>query len=153
MRKRTPRKYRGVLLNPVAHAIAGACVTDKNSLDKLRLTELAAIDAMSKGHGTVSDWSVLTDMLNLCETMADSGIGPEALECCNQLQADLIVAAERYSKTRKMGLTGIGLKAAREVYEYHDIQRSSVSRAEYEKQIEKTRRRIQGGHYKVFNIT
>lgn len=149
MRKRTKRKVWNTAINPIAHAIAGACITDKHSLDKLRLAELASIDAMTKGHATVQDWHVISDLLNICETMADCGIGPEALPFCQQLQDDLIVAAERYEKTRKMGMTGKGLQAMREVYEYHDIQRLSVSRSDYEKMIEKTRNRIKSKHHKV----
>lgn len=151
MRKRTRRKVYA-LVNPIQHAIEGACITDQQSIDKLRLAELAAIDAMARGHGSVQDWKLLADMVNICETMADSGIGPEALPHCERLQQDMIVAAERYEKTGKMGLTGPGLIAAREVYQYHDLQRASVPRAQYERMIEKTRGRIQSGHHKVVTI-
>lgn len=151
MRKRTRRKQYA-LVDPVAHAIARACITDEKSLDKLRLAELAAIDAMARGGATVEDWKLLADMVNISETMGDFGIGPEVLPHCHELQADLLLAASRYEKTHKMGLTGTGLKAAREVFAYHDVQRASVSRAEYERMIEKTRNRITAGHHKVVTI-
>lgn len=152
MRKRTRRKIYA-LIDPVAHAISGACITDKISLDKLRLGELAAIDAMARGGATVQDWKMLADMVNICETMADNGIGPEALPHCEAFQQDLIAAAQRYEKTGKMGLTGRGLVEAREVFAYHDVMRQSVTRAEYERMIEKTRNRIRAGHKKVVRIT
>lgn len=151
MRKRTRRKQYA-LVNPIAHAIAGACITDEQSLDKLRLGELAAIDAMARGGATIEDWRLLADMVNICETIADNGVGPEALPHCHQLQEDLILAAQRFEKNGRMGLTGVGLKAAREVYAYHDAQRINITRADYERFIEKTRNRIRSNHHKVVRL-
>ena len=152
MRKQTKRKHYA-LVNPILHAIQGACITDEQSLDKLRLGELSAIDAMVRGGATVSDWRTLADMVNICETMADTGIGPEALPYCQDLQSDLILSAERYEKTGRMGLTGTGINAAREVHAYHDAQRINITRAEYERLIEKTSNRIKSNHHKVITIT
>jgi hypothetical protein len=44
-----------------------------------------------------------------------------------------------------MGLTGEGIKAIRDVIEYHDLQRSSISRSEYERLIRLTSSRIKSG--------
>ena len=138
MRKKCKRKVWATNINPVAHAIAGACVADSSSLDKLRICELTAIDAMSKGLGTVEDWRWLADVVNIAETMGKNGIGPEVLPYCEAVQTALLEAAERYQKTRKMGLSGVGLSKFRELWAYHDLQRTSVSRSEYEKMIQKT---------------
>jgi len=35
-----------------------------------------------------------------------------------------------------MGTTGPGLQAMRDLFEYHDLQRSSISRGEYERHIQ-----------------
>ena len=69
MRKSCKRKVWSTNINPIAHAIAGAAVSDKQSLDKLRLCELSAIDAMTKGMGTTEDWRWLADVINIAETM------------------------------------------------------------------------------------
>lgn len=142
MRKTTKRKH-WKLLDPIRHAILGAGITQEHLLDKLRLTELASLDAMTKGLGTVQDWQELTDMMNIAEVMARDGIGPEALPYCKQAQEALETAARRYEVTRKMGLSGIGINALRDVFEYHDLQRRSIPRSDYEKYIIKTRQRIQ----------
>jgi hypothetical protein len=141
MRKTTKRKH-WKLIDPVRHAILGAGVTQEHLLNKLRLTELAALDAMTKGFGTIQDWQELTDMMNISEVMARDGVGPEVLPVCQQAQEALEQAAKRFEKTRKMGLSGTGINALREVFEYHDLQRRSISRSEYEKYIIKTRQRI-----------
>lgn len=138
MRKRCNRKIWSTNINPVAHAIAGAAVSDKQSLDKLRLCELSAIDAMTKGMGTTEDWRWLADVVNISETMGKSGIGPEVLPYCQEVQKALLEAADRYQKTGKMGLSGTGITKIKELWEYHDLQRTSIARSEYEKMIRKT---------------
>ena len=152
MRKRTKRKQQWMLVNPINHALLGAAITQTHLLDKLRLRELAAIEAMSKGMGTIVEWQELADMMNICEVMASEGIGPEALPYCQQAQEALTEAARRYEKTKRMGLSGLGLKAIREVYEYHDLQRSSVPRSVYEQMIVKTRNRIKSKSKEVVEI-
>lgn len=142
MKKQCKRRIWSTNINPVAHAIAGACVADNSSLDKLRLCELAAIDAMSKGMGTVEDWRWLADVVNIAETMGKNGIGPEVLPYCEIVQGELLNAADRYQKTQKMGLSGLGLTKMRELWEYHDLQRTSIARSEYEKMIQKTANHI-----------
>ena len=151
MRKKTKRQH-WKLLDPLRHALLGAAITESRVLDKLRMRELAAIEAMSKGMGTTVEWQELADMMNICEVMASSGIGPEALFHCQQAQEALEEAARRYEKTKRMGLSGIGLTAIREVYEYHDLQRSSVSRSVYEQMIVKTRNRIRSKSKEVVEI-
>ena len=136
-RKRCKRKVYP-LLNSLAHGLAGAAVSDKQSLDKLRLCELSAIDAMTKGMGTTEDWRWLADVINIAETMGKSGIGPEVLPYCHDAQAALLESAKRYQTTKKMGLSGVGIKAIKDVWEFHDLQRTSIPRSEYEKMIRKT---------------
>jgi hypothetical protein len=151
MRKRVRRKHYA-LVNPIAHAIAGAAITDEDSLNKLRITELAALDAMTKGLATVEEWRILVDMMNVSEVMGLNGIGPEVLPHVEIAQDALHRAAKRYEETKKMGLSGAGIKALREVYEYHDLQRTSISRSEYEKMIDKTRNRIRSGAAEVVHV-
>jgi hypothetical protein len=136
-RKRCKRKVYP-LLNSLAHGLAGAAISDDASLNKLRLCELSAIDALTKGVGTTEDWRWVCDYLNIGETMGKSGIGPEILPHCKEAQEALLEAAERYQKTGKMGLSGKGIRAIKEVWEYHEIQRTSIARSEYEKMIRKT---------------
>lgn len=140
MKKRCNRKIWSTAINPIAHAMAGASFVDEISLSKLRLGELGAIDALSKGLGTVQDWKTVADMMNIAETMGRHGIGPEVLPYCQEAQQGLQEAARRYEKTGKMGLSGSAIQALREVYAYHDLQRTSIPRSKYEQMIEKTRR-------------
>lgn len=141
MKKRCIRKI-WAKVNPIAHAIEGAAITPQRQLDRLRVRELAAIDAFTRGAASLADWRDLTNMLNLCETMAREGIGPEALPVCAEAQAHLIEAAHRFERTSRMGTTGPGIQALRALYEYHDLQRQSISRAEFERMIRLTSARI-----------
>ena len=139
MRKRCRRRVWSTDINPIAHAIAGACVADAASLNDLRVGELRSLEAMKTGEAGVQEWQILVDMMNIAETMGRNGIGPEVLEHCEIANEALYRAAKRYQATKTMGLTGEGLKALGDIMEYHDLQRTSVSRAKYQQMIEKTR--------------
>ena len=55
MRKKCRRKVWSTNINPVAHAIAGAAITDRASLNTLRTKEYAALDEMIHGRGTLGN--------------------------------------------------------------------------------------------------
>jgi hypothetical protein len=139
-------------VNPIEFAIVGASITQESLLDKLRLTELSAIESMVKGHGTISDWRALVDMMNIAETMGNNGIGIEVLPVCEIVQKEMESAAHRYEKTRKMGLTGTGIKYIKELYQLHDLQRTSISRSEYERMLQKTADYIRSNNHRVVHI-
>jgi len=130
----------------------GAAITQREKLDKLRLLEYSALDAITKGSGTVQDWRTLVDVLNLSETMARGGIGVEVLPVCEKAQKSLHKAAMRYQETMRMGLDGEGIKAIRDLIEYADLQQSSISRSEFERYIQKTKDYIKSHGDKVVEI-
>jgi hypothetical protein len=152
MKKQCKRKI-WAKINPIEYAITGATITTENNLDKLRMSELSAIESMVKGNATTGDWRVLVDMLNISETMGNHGIGIEVLPICKTVQSEMEAAARRYEKTRKMGLTGTGIRFIKELYALHDLQRQSISRAEFERMIEKTINYIRSNHHRVVHIT
>lgn len=147
-RKKCRRKV-WALVNPVAHAIEGAAIAPRADLDKLLLREIASLDSIIKGHGTMKEWQDLAALNNLTQTLAGQGVGPEAMEAAHKAEAALIDAAARFERTGRMGFTGEGIQALREVIEYHDLQRSSISRSEYEKAIQLTLARIRSGYATV----
>jgi hypothetical protein len=153
MRKKVKRKV-WALIDPVTHAIVGASITHRERLDKLRLLEYSALEAMTKGNGTVHDWRILVDVLNLSETMARNNIGKnEVLPICQKAQDVLHQAAERYQNTMKMGLSGEGIQAVRDLIEYADLQQSSISRSDFERYIQKTKNYIKSNGNLVVEIT
>ena len=151
MRKRTKRKMWN-LIDPIQHALVGAAITHREKLDKLRLLEYSALDAMTKGQGTIQDWRTLVDVLNLSEMMGKGGVGPEVLPICQVAQDSLHKAAMRYQETMQMGLDGVGIQAIRELIEYADLQQGSIPRSEFEKFIIKTRNYIKSHGDKVVEI-
>jgi hypothetical protein len=151
MRKRTKRKMWN-LIDPITHAIVGAAITQRGKLDKLRTLEYSALDSMTKGSGTVTDWRTLVDVLNLAEIMGKNGVGPEVLPICQTAQDSLHKAAMRYQETFRMGLDGQGIKAIRDLIEYADLQQSSIPRSEFERYIQKTKDHIRSNGNLVVEI-
>ena len=144
-RKQCRRKHYP-LVNPIITAIEGAAITADNLLDRLRLVELSALESFTTGRATIEDWKSIADVLNVAETMARAGVGPEVLEVCQRVEAGLDESRDRHRRTGKMGLSGPAIQAVRDLAEYHDLQRTSISRGEYEKWIVKTRNRIVSLH-------
>lgn len=152
MRKQTRRKI-WALIDPIQHGIIGAAITPRQTLNKLRFTEYAALDAITKGLGTVNDWRILVDVLNLSEMMAKHGIGKdEVLPVCAKAQTALHEAAMRYQNTMKMGLDGLGIQALRDLLEYADLQQGSISRSEFETYVKKTKDYIRSNGKLVVEI-
>jgi hypothetical protein len=152
MRKRTKRKI-WALLDPIAHSIVGASYTPRQTLDKLRLTEYAALESITKGVGTIQDWRTLVDLLNLAEMFARNNIGKdEVLPVCQKAQDALHKAAIRYQETMRIGLDGVGIQAIRDLIEYADLQQGSVTRAEFEQLVQKTRNYIKSNGNLVVEI-
>ena len=151
MRKRTKRKVWN-LIDPIAHGIVGAAITPRATLDKLRFLEYAALDAITRGKGTIQDWRTLVDVLNLSEVMAKGGIGPEVLPVCAKAQESLHKAAMRYQDTMRMGLDGVGIQAIRELIEYADLQQGCITRSEFERYVMKTKNYIKSNGDRVVEI-
>jgi hypothetical protein len=151
MRKRTKRKIWN-LIDPITHAIVGASITHRERLDKLRLLEYSALEAITKGSGTISDWRTLVDVLNLSEMMGKNGVGPEVLPICQKAQDALHKAAMHYQKTLHLVLDYQGIESLRELIEYADLQQSSIPRSEFEKYIQKTKNYIKSHGDKVVEI-
>jgi hypothetical protein len=85
-------------------------------------------------------------MLNISETLIEDGIGPEAMDACQEAQRALGAAHARFGKQGKLGFTGPELQAVRTAYEYADLQRLSISRSRYEQAIKRTGDRIRSSH-------
>lgn len=143
MRKKCKRKV-WKLVNPITHAIEGCAILTDKDLTELRIRELNAIDSMVNGTGSIDDWSSLNGMNNLAETMSRAGIGVEVLEVCYKAQEELVRSAKRFEAIGRMGLTGEGIQIMRELFEYHDIQRRSVTRSDYERFIQKSINIVRG---------
>lgn len=152
MRKRCKRKVYA-LVNPIEYAIEGARVASQERLDKLRALELSAIDAFARGQATIHDWHAICQMMNLAEVMAKAGVGIEVLDAAMDAQSHLIDAKDRFERLKRMGTTGAGLQSFRMLYDYHDLQRTSISLSEYERFIKRTRGLVAGKAPGVVELT
>jgi len=116
------------------------------------MMEYSALEAITKGQGTIHDWRTLVDVLNLSETMGRAGVGPEVLPICEKAQASLHKAAERYGTTMRIVLDGEGIQACRDLIQFADLQQSSIPRSEFERYIQKTKDYIRSHGDKVVEI-
>lgn len=122
---------------PVTHAMVGAAITDKESLDILRGKEDGSLAAFRNGTATKADWNNINAVVSLAESMADAGIGPEVMVHVKIAEMHLLDAQDRFKRMGKMGSTALGLLSFQDIIEYHDLQRTSVARSVYEKHIKR----------------
>lgn len=140
------RKVWSTDIDPVAHAIAGAGITSREDLDTLLMRELASLDAFTNGKATMREWNDMVNVNNLTQTLAGIGVGYEAMPDAHKAEEGLIEAAARFQRTGRMGLSGPAIQALKNVIEWHDLQRSSIARSDYEEAIRLTAARIKSGH-------
>jgi hypothetical protein len=122
---------------PVTHAIVGASITDEESLEILRKKENGSMEAFRNGAATPHDWNNINAVVQLAESMAAANIGPEVMVHVKIAEMHLIDAHDRYKRIGKMGSTGPGLQSFQDIIEYHELQRTAVSRSVYEKHIKR----------------
>jgi hypothetical protein len=137
MRKQTRRKVWSTNINPVAHAMAGASITDAESLNILRAKENNSMEAFRNGSATRHDWNNINAVVRLAESMAAANIGPEVMVHCKIAEMHLLDAQDRFKRLGKMGSTALGLQSFQEIIEWHELQRTSVARSVYEKHIKR----------------
>jgi hypothetical protein len=117
--------------------MAGAAITDKDSLDILRKRENGSMDAFRNGTANKMDWNNINAVVRLAESMAEAGVGPEVMVHVKIAEMHLLDAQERFVRLGKMGSTALGLQSFQDIIEYHDLQRTSVARSVYEKHIKR----------------
>ena len=137
MRKRTRRKIYDTTMCPVTHAIVGASITDEESLEILRKKERGSLDAFRTGVATKQDWNNINAVVQLAESMACANIGPEVMVHVKIAEMHLMDAHDRLNRLGKLGSTGPGLQSFQDIIEYHELQRTAVSRSVYESHIKR----------------
>ena len=146
MSRKFCRRRHYALMSPISLAISGATISSEVDLDKLRMRELSAIDNFATGKATPHDFRDLADMLNLAQTTGETGIGAEVLPFCNALEGFLLSAKATHDETGELPMPMAGLALMRDVFAYHDLQRSSIDRRAYEQAIARTRNKIRSAH-------
>lgn len=141
MKKQCRRKIYQ-LVNPIQFAIDGAAITPEAELNLLRMRELSAIDAFAHGWATEQDWHEVSAMNAIAWRLAINGFGVEVIQICQGVKVHLDEADARFKRIGKMGSTGPALQAFRDLYQFHDLQRQSIARSDYENAISEAVKRV-----------
>jgi len=140
MRKKCKRKHYA-LMDVVALAIEGACITPDEKLEVLQGGEKSYLDALIEGVDNLDAYNGLCALLGVAETMARFNVGPEVMQACKVAEFSLIKLKNRYDRWGKWDITEGEKHSIRELMEWHHLQRTSVSRGEYERFIAKATNR------------
>jgi hypothetical protein len=125
MRKRSKYKPKPVILNTMAHVLAGmvTMTTLKDKLVQLQLTNHLALEALRIGKATKNDMDVIINAFNITEALAKQKIGDEYQKEIKEAQDALYDCAKRgIENNYRFVMKGIELKAINFVMELHDAQ-------------------------------
>jgi len=151
-RKQCKRKHYPLNANIVGRVIENVSFISQRNLDRIRMLELSQIESLATGKGTLSDLRGMSDCLNVCETLADSGVGVEALPVCEKAQEAILSIMRRYEKWSKIEAVQGEIDALRSLFAWHDAQREILTVAEYERMIVKTSARIRSNHHRCVEV-
>lgn len=151
MRKKCKRKVYQPM-NPIALAIEGACITPDEHLEQLQQGERSYLDALIAGVDNLDAYNGLCALLGIAETMARFNVGPEVMQACKVAEFSLIKLKHRYDRWGKWDITEGEKHSIRELMEWHHLQRTSVSRGEYEKFIAKATNRMRSKAPEVVTV-
>ena len=133
---------------PIHIAARNAAVSPKSVREELELIELAALDAITRSHGTWRDVQKLADACNIASTLAKEWKVGDA-ECIYALrngEVAIIHCAERMERTGRVGFSGTELQDIREMLSWAHAQRDAVNRKTFLAAIKLTQARIRGNH-------
>ena len=133
---------------PIEIAVRGAAVMPQASRDELQLVELAALDSMARGAGTVRDLQKLADVSNvagvLCKVFKVGG--RDTAIALIEGEIAIINCAARMELTGVASLDGADLEAVREMLSWSHAQRDVVGRKVYLDALKLTMAQIKGNH-------
>ena len=146
MRKRTRRKhYPAVPMLSFVMESVRPMADDK--VNQLQALEAAALESFRMGRAVESDWQTIAGVLNLAETLAEMGVGREevtpVIRCVEQHLQEAHAPRER---TGRIGTTGPGLTAMTDLCEYHQLQRTSVDLATFDRALRLPAARMSSAH-------
>lgn len=155
-KKPVKKRYRSeslrVTRDTMRLAMSRMCVTPDELLERLRVRELSSIDAMARGLGTLQDVYDLFALNARAMQMGRDRVGPEVLPWCRLCEVYLAGAHRLLQVLDTVGLSAAGLHCLREVYAFHDLQRVSVSRAEYERALDRAAQAVRAMDPEIVEI-
>ena len=131
------------------HAMVSAAIIDDETLDVMRKKEAESMEAFRTGSATKQDWDIVNAASRIAESMANAGIGPEVMVHVKIAEMHLLEARDRFRRIGKIGTTGLGLQAFKDLLEYHELQRTSVPRNIYERHIQRVTNMIRSKSPKI----
>ncbi len=133
---------------PIEIAVRGAAVMPQASRDELQLVELAALDSIVRGVGTVLDLQKMADVSNisgvLCKVFKIGG--RDTAIALIEGEIAIINCAARMELTGVASLDGADLEAVREMLSWAHAQRDVVGRKVYLDALKLTMAQIRNNH-------
>jgi hypothetical protein len=115
--------------------------------DALMARFLTALEAMARGeHPGEAEWRDISDTINTVETLATCAkpklVAAEVMPLVSAAITAMVEAANRYKAGRRMGVSGPGLQALRDVVAVYEACLTTLTEREMAMAQQETQRRV-----------
>jgi hypothetical protein len=143
MRKHSRYRQRPVISDPLSLLRPAP----KAMRDALMLNFYTALEALSRGeHPGPDEWRSLSDAINSVETLATCAkpklVPAEVMPLVNAAIEAMVQAANRYKAGQRMGVSGPGLQALRDVVAVYEQCLTNLTEREMALAQQETQRRV-----------
>lgn len=106
----------------------------------------SALDALAHGQATDIDVNNLAMISNLSMILCERGIGGNVLDDVIEAQCAVVEIQQRQARTGRIGASGPGLQALRDLVDIHEQQLEAAPMGEVRAAISTMRNRMAAGH-------
>lgn len=130
-KRHDPNKVVRMIVNRTMAKVQNSPITDAEAAP-LETAVLSGLEEMRKGTATPNEWNSVARGINHAWTLAQHGIGQEALPVIAEAEAGMKRAEKRYKATGRLVLDGEGLNAVRLALELwgQQLRMSTVGEAD-----------------------
>jgi hypothetical protein len=141
--KKKPRVPRP-LYNPIALATAGARKFTPDQLAKLMAPNTAALEALRTGAFDDNHWRDLADAFHIAEALARPpvNIANDHADKFEEAQTVLYALSEQFRDRKTWTARAPQLAAVQDALEIFEIQLQNVAQGEFERAVERIKRRM-----------
>lgn len=152
MRKRSKRRIRPVLANPMEFVLSGMQRLPqlKEQFLMLRIRNREALEQLRTGNATRDDIEQLIAMANMSEALAIHGKGIDWLAEIQESQRHLHALAQRgVDRGMRFVMKGPEWEALRFLADLHEAQLADSTVCDIEKAYDRVQKYLRAGHYLV----
>lgn len=145
-----PKKRRTQIVrlhDPLAYVLAGVRPAPSDYQTKLSMKHHLAMQSLTKGIGTRTDWQIVAESLNVSLAIAQLGRGKEFVPEIELAQSAMLNIMYRSKDTGQMTFKGLEIAAVNDILGLHDEQIAQAPLIEVTQAVRNVIKALASGQY------